>query len=74
MEENHFIDTLIINVENKYMVNSLNKSFGGYFHFLFVFPQMSHVIVWSRDIVRSSIDKDKVTVKLKPCICIKYIM
>ena len=59
MEENHFIDTLIIYVKNKYMVNKvkLNKSFGGYFHFLFVFPQMSHVIVWSRDIVHSSIDE-----------------
>ena len=50
MEENHFIDTLIINVENKYMVNSLYKSFWGYFHFLFVFPPNE-----SRDIVRSPI-------------------
>ena len=58
MEGTHFIDILIINVTNNYMVNSvnkLNKSFGGYFHLLFVFPQMTSMICLSHDIVRSSI-------------------
>ena len=41
MEENHFIDILIIKVKNKYMVNSLNLTkykFLGMISFTICFP------------------------------------
>ena len=41
MEDNHFIDILIINVKNKYMVNTLNLAkfnFWGILSFSVCFP------------------------------------